>query len=100
MGQKLCGNRLQYTYTSTLWTAGISVPVDCGPREGTPTGRKLRPITLSECLPKFAEAVLLDDMTEVIRSQFEPEQLGVSTPDGNIIIFGSRAHPADSGCAL
>ena len=72
--------------TTLLWTAGISIPLDCGPRPETQTGRKL-PITLCECLPKFAEAVVQDEMAESIRTLFEPEQLGVSTPDGNIILL-------------
>jgi len=79
------GNVVQFT--TELWTAGISIPVDCGPREETPTGRKLRPITLSESLPKLAEAVVLDELVEAITKLFEPEQLGVGTADGNIILL-------------
>eukprot|EP00973_Karenia_brevis_P036075 4975701-Karenia_brevis.AAC.1 len=51
-----CAGRV-LPYTTTLWTAGLGIPVDCGPRDETPTGRKLRPIALLESLPKLAEAV-------------------------------------------
>ena len=43
--------------TSALWTSGIVTPIDCGAKEGTITGRKLRPITLTEHLVKLAESV-------------------------------------------
>eukprot|EP00973_Karenia_brevis_P095954 12429956-Karenia_brevis.AAC.1 len=74
-------------YTTGLWTTGLAVPIDCGPRAETQTGRKLRPIVLLECLPKFAEAVTLDAEAETIQRILEPEQLGVGTPDGNIILL-------------
>ena len=75
------------SYTSGLWTAGLSIPIDCGERPSTLTGRKLRPITLVESLVKFAEAVGLDELTEEIRKYMEPMQLGVGTPDGNIVLL-------------
>eukprot|EP00973_Karenia_brevis_P065260 9063582-Karenia_brevis.AAC.1 len=65
--QKWCGvwnSGKMGRYSTELWTAGISVPIDCGPRPGTPTGRKIRPITLCESLVKFAEAVGLDECNE------------------------------------
>ena len=46
--------------TTDLWTAGAVTPVDCGSRPGTPTGRKLRPITLAEHVVKLAESVGID----------------------------------------
>ena len=46
--------------SSLLWSAGVVIPVDQGEKPETLTGRKLRPITLAECLVKFAEAVCLD----------------------------------------
>ena len=81
-----CSGRVT-TFTTSLWTAGLGIPVDCGAREEEYTGRKLRPITLLEALPKFAEAVGLDEGAEEIRKVFEPDQLGVNTPDGNIILL-------------
>eukprot|EP00973_Karenia_brevis_P026450 3648938-Karenia_brevis.AAC.1 len=74
-------------YTTKLWCAGVAVPIDCGPRAETQTGRKLRPIVLLETLPKFAEAVGLDEANDQVRRVLEPEQLGAGTPDGNIILL-------------
>ena len=74
-------------YTTELWTAGLSIPIDSGERQETPTGRKLRPIILAEVLPKFAEAVGLDECSEDTRNYFDPDQLGVGTPYGNIILL-------------
>eukprot|EP00973_Karenia_brevis_P021632 2975424-Karenia_brevis.AAC.1 len=74
-------------YTSSLWTTGLCIPVDCGEKPATVTGRKLRPITLLEVLVKFAESVCLDEAAETVKTYMEPAQLGVGTPDGNVILL-------------
>eukprot|EP00973_Karenia_brevis_P049172 6820734-Karenia_brevis.AAC.1 len=73
--------------TSLLWTAGIVTPIDCGPKPESRTGRKLRPITLTESLVKFAESVGIDVLVDDIRRTFEPGQVGICTPDGNILLL-------------
>ena len=83
----MCNAGRVILYTTTLWTAGIAVPVDCGPWAEAQTGRKFRPITLLEALPKFAAAVGLDESSDEVRKILEPEQLGSGTPDGNIILL-------------
>ncbi len=45
--------------TSALWNQSKIVTLDCGPKEDTRTGRKLRPIALSEPLVKFAESCII-----------------------------------------
>ena len=53
----------------------------------TVTGRKLRPISLAEVSPEFAESVGLDEACEQIRMTLEPDELGAGTPDGNIMLI-------------
>ena len=60
MGQHVEQRQCVCEYTTVLWSAGISVPIDQGSRDETATGRKIRPITLLEVLVKFAESLLLD----------------------------------------
>ena len=73
--------------TSLLWTAGIFTPIDCGEKPETRTGRKLRPITLTENLIKFTDSVGIDEHVAEVKRVFEPGQLGICTPDGNIILL-------------
>lgn len=75
-------------YTTNLWTGGAVTPLDEGPREETPTGHKVRPIVLCECLVQFAEDVEIESEWETIRGYTERNaNLGVGTPDGNLIIL-------------
>ena len=63
------------------------MPIDQGARQDTPTGRKLRPITLAEVLVKFSESEGLDEQMTEIKAKMEPAQLGVGTPEGNILVL-------------
>ena len=63
-------------------------PLDEGPRETDITGHKIRPITLCECLVKFAEGVGIEEDWDRIKQYMESNaNLGVGTADGNVIIL-------------
>ena len=75
-------------YTTKLWTAGLVTPLDEGRKDGTDTGHKIRPITLCECLVKFEEGVgIVEDWDGVKKYMEKNANLGVGTPDGNVIIL-------------
>ena len=77
---------------TALWTAATIAPVDSGWQAGeVPEGeerqRKLRPIACAESLVKLVETLAIDDVAQQMLEQFEPEQLGVGTPDGAPLII-------------
>ena len=75
-------------YTTDLWTAGTVTPLDEGLREEEITGHKIRPIILCECLVKFSEGIEIEEEWEEIGKYMEGNSnLGVGTPDGNVIIL-------------
>ncbi len=72
--------------TSALWNQSKIATLDCGPKEDARTGRKLRPIALSESLVKFAESCIIQHTIKEIQANMEPGNLGIATNGGALIL--------------
>ncbi len=68
-----------------LWFAGLPERTDQGEAapnpDGSPAGRKRRPIMLYEPSVKFVECLIIDGAMDGVRRSVEPNQIGVATPD-------------------
>ena len=72
--------------TAWLWGAAIIAPLDQGWRKKDDGNgeqeKKIRPIALAECLLKFAETVIINQVRDTVAEAMVPSQVGCGVPDG------------------